>query len=371
MTTDDLSLSGSLEEAPVPELVRGVIRSKDSGVLELRVEGATSRLCFRGGKLVFASSDDPDLRLPEILLRTGQITLAQYDEAARRSAGKKNPGAVLCELGVISPDDLIRCVEVQVREIVLRAFGAGRGEYVLTFGETLPPGAVVMQLPGDRIILDGVQRIDRWSRISAALGDRGMTLRRTAGQDQRLFALDLAEDENGIFSLLSTPFTLAELCRMSYLSNFETCRIAWGLLCLNLVEEVRGAATAGVAAEPAAADATLATAVTNYNGAYTAMYRIVYGRIGEEIQDFVVELVDGLPAEMRRALAGIDLSEGGRVDLARFEANLRSERPGDLSAAGQEILSELLYRWVFAVKGQFGAEVEREVASALNAMNQS
>lgn len=370
MTTDDLSLSGSLEEAPVPELVRGVIRSKDSGVLELRVDGATSRLCFRDGKLVFASSDDPDLRLPEILLRTGQITLAQYDEAARRSAGK-NPGAVLCELGIIRPDDLIRCVEVQVREIVLRAFGAWRGEYVLTFGEKLPPGAVVMQLPGDRILLDGVQRIDRWSRISAALGDRSMTLRRTPGQDQRLFALDLAEDENGIFSLLSTPFTLAELCRMSYLSNFETCRIAWGLLCLNLVEEVRGAATAGPAAEPAEADGLLATAVANYNGAYTAMYRIVYGRIGEEIQDFVVELVEGLPAEMRRVLVGIDLSEGGRVDRARFEANLRAEHLGDLTAAGQEILSELLYRWVFAVKGQFGAEVEREVAAALNAMKQS
>lgn len=362
--TDALTLQGSIEEATVPELIRGVIRAGDSALLEIKAEGLESTACFRDGRLVFASTDDPDLRLPEMFLRSGQIDAGQFENASQKAAGR-NAGGVLCDLGYIGSDELIRGVEKQVREIMIRIVGLRTGEYLLTFGEAVPRGFIRLQIPADRIILDGIARIDRWSRISAGIRNLDSTVRRTPGQDSRLYSLELTDDENGIFSITESPFTVREICRMSYLSNFDTCRVVWGLLTINLLEEIRPSTDS---------EASRAEGVgrlsANFNAAYTAMYRIVFGRIGEEIQDFLVDLVADLPPEMGRLLRGIDLTEGGRVDAARLEANLQAEKPADLELAAQEVLNELLYQWIFHVKKKFGAEVERDVTAALNSMKQ-
>jgi hypothetical protein len=365
VSAEDLSISGNLEEATVPELIRGIVRGADSAVLVIEGDGSTNTVCFKDGRLVFASTTDPDLRLPELFLRTGQIDVEKYQEAAQRATGK-NPGAVLCELGYIGPDELVRGVEKQVREIIVRIFNWRAGSYHLTFGGAFPRDMIVLQLPTDRVILDGISKIDRWSRISSGIRDIDATIRRTPGQDSRLYNLELTEEEHGIFNLCDAPFTVRELCRMSYLSDFETCRVVWGLLCVNLLEEVRPEG-----AQPAAqARGGIAPLVANFNTAYTAMYRIVFGRIGEEIQDFVATLVAGLPPESAHLLRGIDLTEGGRVDAPRFEANLQAEHPGNVDTMAQDVLNELLYQWILQVRQQFGSDLEREVTTALNSMKQ-
>src|SRR6059058_6532103 len=77
--TDDLSIQGTLAETTVPDLFRSLLRSSETGIVSLDAIGRTDAIYFNEGKIISASSSDPDMGLGEILLRSGEIDLQQYN----------------------------------------------------------------------------------------------------------------------------------------------------------------------------------------------------------------------------------------------------------------------------------------------------
>ena len=112
-------LSGRLGECSFPELLRRMHDAGATGTLALEREGVVKTVYFEEGRLIFARSTDPDDRLGEFLLRRGSISLRQYVESSRRIVPGKRQGVVLCELGAISADELVRHVTDQVTEMQL------------------------------------------------------------------------------------------------------------------------------------------------------------------------------------------------------------------------------------------------------------
>ena len=76
-----MKLQGSLAERDVPDLIHVLHQRRFSGVLTLTHGGMGRRVIVQEGRLVFASSSDPDDRMGELLLRQGRITLRQYTDA--------------------------------------------------------------------------------------------------------------------------------------------------------------------------------------------------------------------------------------------------------------------------------------------------
>ncbi|HEV7768707.1 MAG TPA: DUF4388 domain-containing protein, partial [Thermoanaerobaculia bacterium] len=79
--SDNLSISGELSETTVPDLVRSIVRSSETAWLSLDAGGRSDTIYFLEGRIVFASSTDPDMGLAETLLRMGELDIAQYDTA--------------------------------------------------------------------------------------------------------------------------------------------------------------------------------------------------------------------------------------------------------------------------------------------------
>src|ERR1051325_9342550 len=68
--SDDLSIQGTLAETTVPDLFRSLVRSGETGIVSLDAIGRTDAIYLKYGRIIFASSSDPDMGLGEILLRT-------------------------------------------------------------------------------------------------------------------------------------------------------------------------------------------------------------------------------------------------------------------------------------------------------------
>ena len=92
--SDDLSIQGTLAETTVPDLFRSLVRSSETGMLSLEVVGRNYVIYFQEGRLIFATSSDPDLSLGEILLRGGELSLQQYFTAMERVVMTRRVGAV-------------------------------------------------------------------------------------------------------------------------------------------------------------------------------------------------------------------------------------------------------------------------------------
>src|SRR5512142_1804332 len=131
--SDDLSIQGALSETTVPDLFRSLVRSGETAILSLDVVGRNDVIYFSEGRIIYASSTDPDLGLGEILLRNGELNLQQYNNALDRIVIARRMGAVLVELGYVKPDELLRAVEQQANAIVLSAMSMRSGNYTIEF----------------------------------------------------------------------------------------------------------------------------------------------------------------------------------------------------------------------------------------------
>src|SRR5205814_4695666 len=92
--SDSLSIQGTLAETTVPDLFRSLLRSSETAIVSLDAIGRTDAIYFSEGKIIFASSSDPDMGLAEILLRSGELDLQQYNHAMERLVVSRRIGTL-------------------------------------------------------------------------------------------------------------------------------------------------------------------------------------------------------------------------------------------------------------------------------------
>src|SRR5512140_3445546 len=167
---EDLTIEGTLAETTVPDLFRTIFRSGETAVLTLETLGRADVIYFHEGKLVFATSTDSDAGLAETLLRGGELNLEQYQRATEAAFTTKRIGAVLVDLGYLKTDELTRALERQSSNIITQALSLRTGSYSIDFGSSLVQDAIHLQMNSERLVLDGVARIEQWSLISRGVG---------------------------------------------------------------------------------------------------------------------------------------------------------------------------------------------------------
>ena len=229
--------SGRLADHEFADLVREVHGRRWSGLLTLNHMGVETTVRIQDGRLVFASSSSKDDRLGELLLRRGRITLDQYVEAGRGIRKGKRLGTVLVELGALDARELVKVVIDHTQEIIYGAFQWTEGSYHLT--ETTDPAEpIVLRLSTPDIILEGVRRIDRWSRIQRAVGTLETRYERVDGYETVLRQMTLSPDKLALLTGLNGVQDLGAICRRSNMPHFDVCRTLWSYRVIGVVRRL-------------------------------------------------------------------------------------------------------------------------------------
>ena len=365
--SDDLSIQGTLAETTVPDLFRSLVRSSETGIVSLEAIGRHDTIYFNEGRIVFAASSDPDMGLAEVLLRSGELNLKQYDEAMEKLVVSRRIGALLCELGFLQPDELIRAVEQQASAIVLGSMRYRSGSYSVSFTADFPPEILSLHLQTERLILDGVAGIEFWSLITRGLGRLSRLLETVPGIDSRSYHLELGDEETHVLSLLREPRTIEAICAQSYLSNFITCRTLWALLAVNLVQDAEAADVDSKRAEEAS-EYELEGIVEQYNSAFQKIFNLVFQRVGDHTYDFMDRVVLHVAPETLPYLSGMSLVNEGRIDFDQLLTNMIASGSTDRAAIVHSALNELLYGWIIEIKTEFGDAAEKEVVRIVESL---
>jgi hypothetical protein len=128
---DELSIRGDLATTTVPDLLRTFLQNRETGRLVCRAVGVEKQVFLQEGRIVFATSTDPDERLGENLLVRGRLTARHYVEASRMIRPGRKLGVILVDLKALDPDDLMSAVESQVKDILHELCSWNHGEYQL------------------------------------------------------------------------------------------------------------------------------------------------------------------------------------------------------------------------------------------------
>lgn len=224
------------DEHDLPDLLLAVSRSGKTGRLSFSNAEADKTLYIKSGKVVFAESSSDDDALGQYLLRTGKISLQDYTRVSKQVGPGKRFGALLVAEGVLEPKELVPAVIGQVRAIIQGLFRRTETWYGLKEEELTRKEAITLDMPISQIILDGVQQVQSWRRISKGIGqlDSVYALQADTEAEWKRLKLDPAVTE--LLEMLREPISVAEICTDARLADFEACRYLWAFRVLGWIE---------------------------------------------------------------------------------------------------------------------------------------
>jgi hypothetical protein len=229
--------NGRLADHEFADIVSEVHARRWTGLLTLNHMGVEKSVRVQDGRLVFASSSSRDDRLGELLLRKGRITLHQYVAAGRAISKGKRLGAVLVEQGALDARELVHSVVEQTQEVIYSAFQWTEGLYHLTEASGAAE-TITLRLSTPDVILEGIRRVEAWSRIEKAVGGLEARYVRAADYEQVLDQMTLSLEKLSLLTALEAEQDLGTICRSSTLSHFEICRTIWAYRVIGVVRRI-------------------------------------------------------------------------------------------------------------------------------------
>jgi hypothetical protein len=237
---------GRLEGITVPELLWRLAQEQHTGALVLERQGVTKTLVLRDGRVVFATSSDPEDQLGPFLLRRGEVRLGALLEADARVDGGRRLGETLVELGFLAPPALPRAVQEQVREIALSVFAWRDGGWRLSRAALPVHETITLDLAVEDLILAGTRRVRDWNWVRRVVGGSRAVYRATPASRDDVLGLGLTE--RLILEQLQLPLRVEQLCSAVYAPTHDIYRALWALYITGRVERVERRSLGGFAA---------------------------------------------------------------------------------------------------------------------------
>jgi hypothetical protein len=209
-------LEGSLARFEVPDILTFLNMGGRTGVLVLERAIQETKLFFREGKPVFATSSTEELRFGNMLVRFGKVQRDVLDRLLQRhSAAGHRIGQVLLSEKILKEDELASFLKVQVSEVIFDSFGWHEGTFV--FYDRIPPPATAVTLEMDlqNLIMEGVRRIDERARIKEIFPNLDMVVVCVTNPERVKQSITLTQEEWQVFFLADGRRSLSEICRLA------------------------------------------------------------------------------------------------------------------------------------------------------------
>lgn len=222
---------GEIRSSTIPGLIHDLSEARLSGVLTVTDRETRKAVQFAKGTIMFASSNDRDDRLNQLLLKNKVLPIASLLRALELALSTRDRvGEMMVKLKMLTIAEVEKWVKVQVGEIVYSIFNWSRGHYV--FEEKTNPGeSITLGTPGKVVVIEGVRRVISWARVYEEVGGLSTEYRATTEMPAITTGLPLLPAERDLLKQCdAAPMALGELCEGSPLGDFEVCKSVWALL---------------------------------------------------------------------------------------------------------------------------------------------
>jgi hypothetical protein len=226
-----------LGNIPMPEILASIEKWKVPGVLTVEGNPFTKKLFLDDGKVIFATSTDPDERLGEFLLHKGRITQEQYDESVvRLKRGEGRQGKILVEMGALTPKSLFENVTEQITALVIGLFNWDQGRVSFEIGDYKKDEMIKIALPLRKAILEGVKAMWDAKRLLARLGTK-TTVYAPVFDLKEVLALRLDPREMQLLQMVDGRRSVYELVTRGPLTQPQNAKLLYVFHVLKLVEK--------------------------------------------------------------------------------------------------------------------------------------
>jgi hypothetical protein len=257
-------------------------------------------------------------------------------------------------------------VEQQVHDILMELFDWTHGEYELVIKDMDPDQVLSLQISTENLILEGIRRSRSFSQVIRGIGDIDAVLVPTGTTEVR-HKLDLTTEEQEVLSHVNGLATVEQICDVSYLSNFETCRILWALKVLGVIRRsgAEDVAAVGSNALEQQRELDLEAIVEKFNQMFGRIYHFLRGRLGDGVDAFMETCMEEVSRQYGALFDGVDLKTYGRADYEQMLANVADLPPEQRKSLMVAALNELVFVIQLAVRTRRGAQEEAVISGII------
>ncbi|MCX5858992.1 MAG: DUF4388 domain-containing protein [Proteobacteria bacterium] len=359
--------TGDLEGIGITDLFSILNMSQKTGALVLVSEKKYKSIFFRRGEIIFASSNQPEERLGNILYRTGKISQEQKEEAERALTGDKRFGTILLERRLITPKDLWWGVRYQMEEIIYSSFNFLKGFFFFLEGDLAEEDLVRFSFNTQKLLMEGFRRMDEWPLIYQLIPSRDTVLEIAAAPGPG----DLNPIMQKVLEIVDGRRKAGEIIRLSQLGEFNAFRILYQLAKAGLIKAQEKAKD--IQSDKAEADQKRIVAVIEK---YNLLFRQIQTAMGSRLNlpATAASFFEDLSPRFKKLFEGMTLSTDGGLNPEKLAENskkagkletgsfLKLTGFGDLFAFQLVLdgLNELLNFMIFSLRNISGDDRETE-----------
>ena len=236
-----MALRGNLRDFSTTQLLNLINLARKTGTLTIEGQGTRARLCFKEGKLIYATLDGQDDHLATLLHRAGKIT-AEQARTIHVQAGSKSDkelGLLLINAGYVSQADILRIMQNHILSNVYPLFTWPEGTFYFESNVLPFEDRITVAIDLENVIMEGSRRLKEWERLQEELPNLDMALKFADRPDARLRNISLSVEEWRVVSFINPRNTIRQIAQYNNMSDFQIRKIVYGLLQAGLVELVQ------------------------------------------------------------------------------------------------------------------------------------
>ena len=236
-------LQGTLEVFTRPDVFRLLAQNRVTGGLHVVRESGDGVIYFREGEVYFAFSSLTREFLGQKLVNAKLITQGQLlrmlDEQKR--SPEKRVGDLLVEKGYISKEMLDTFIKEQIQDAIFNLLQWDMGNFSFQTDETSPQ-EIGLSVSVENLIMENSRRLEEWEVIQRKIPSLDVLVRMSTTPPEDVMEINIKPEEWTLLVLADGVRTVRDIAAATERSEFEACKIIYGLVTAGLLDVASGSA---------------------------------------------------------------------------------------------------------------------------------
>ncbi|MDZ4063818.1 MAG: DUF4388 domain-containing protein, partial [Coriobacteriia bacterium] len=215
-----------------------------TGALYMERADAGGKVCFKKGRVFFASSNWNRESLGRRLVKAGVISEKQLRQALglqkiqKKEKANRRLGQILVDEGYLEGKVLENFIQEQINDTLFDLFRWEDGELRFEADETCEDEDIGISVSVENIIMESSRRLELWNRIRQKIPSMDTQFIMASAPGDKSMEIHLKPKEWMLLCYLHGGRTVRELVDLAGYNDFETAKILYGMYSAGLIEKL-------------------------------------------------------------------------------------------------------------------------------------
>ncbi|MDI6692598.1 MAG: DUF4388 domain-containing protein [Anaerosomatales bacterium] len=237
-----MALEGNLKDFSLADMFRLLGAGRKTGTLYLERPDAQGKVCFKKGRVFFASSNWHRESLGRRLVKAGVISEKQLRQALglqkiqKKEKADRRLGQILVDEGYLDAKVLETFIQDQINDTLFDLFRWEEGQLRFEPDETCDEEDIGISVSVENIIMEASRRLELWSKIREKIPSMDTEFVMAAAPGDKSMEIHLKPKEWMLLCYMHGGRSVKELVELTGYDDFEVAKILYGMHAAGLIE---------------------------------------------------------------------------------------------------------------------------------------